>query len=332
MTMRITMRRSLLFAAFLAAGVSPGCDKQSSQRGDQETAGDPVVYTTFYPTTYFAERIAGDAVRVVCPCPEDADPATWMPDAPALAAYQKAGLIVINGASFEKWIEKAALPESRIVDTAKPLRDEFIVLEDAVSHAHGPEGGHSHEGTDGHTWLDPVNAKRQAARIKRAMIQRWPDKKAAFDVGHAGLAADLDGLDLRLKFISQKLRGRRLFSSHPAYNYLARRYAWQQKYFFLEPDELPAEETLAKMKAEIALQAADLMLWESPPSPMVADAVARELNVVNVVFSPCESLSAEDRARGADYVSLMKENLDRLEAAARELPDLATSERWRPAF
>ncbi len=319
MAARLTKQRNLHLATVVISCVASGCDRKSSQPGEQALAGDPVVYTTFYPTTYFAERIAGEAVKVVCPCPEEADPATWMPDAGTLAAYQKAGLIVINGASFEKWIERASLPESRMVDTSKPLTSELITQKDAVTHSHGPEGGHSHEGIDGHTWLDPINATKQAAQIKRAMIGRWPDRKAVFDVGHAGLAGDLDGLDLRLRSISQMLRGRRLLSSHPAYNYLARRYGWQLRYFFLEPDELPDEETLAKIKADLALQSADLMLWESPPSPMVADAVARELNVVNVVFSPCESRSAEDRARGADYISLMKESLDRLEAAAREV-------------
>ncbi len=33
-----------------------------------------VVLTTFYPTTYFAQRIAGDHLQVDCPLPDGADP------------------------------------------------------------------------------------------------------------------------------------------------------------------------------------------------------------------------------------------------------------------
>ena len=35
-----------------------------------------------------------------------------------LAAYQRADLIVLNGAGFAKWVAGASLPPSRVVDTA----------------------------------------------------------------------------------------------------------------------------------------------------------------------------------------------------------------------
>ena len=37
----------------------------------------PVVYTTFYPTAYFTQRIAKDYAKVVCPVPEDEDAIFW---------------------------------------------------------------------------------------------------------------------------------------------------------------------------------------------------------------------------------------------------------------
>ena len=56
------------------------------------------------------------------------------------------------------------------------------------------------------------------------------------------------------------------------------------------------------------------MLWESEP---LSESVAtlKERGITSVTFSPCELLSAEDRAAGADYLSVMRENLDRLERA-----------------
>jgi zinc transport system substrate-binding protein len=72
-------------------------------------------------------------------------------DDQTVAAFQQANLIVVNGASFEKGLAKVTLAESRVVDTAKPLADELIVLTETVTHTHGPQGKHSHEGIDGHT-------------------------------------------------------------------------------------------------------------------------------------------------------------------------------------
>ena len=58
------------------------------------------VYVVNYPLQYFAERIGGPDVRVVFPAPADGDPAFWKPSPEQIAAYQKADLILLNGASY----------------------------------------------------------------------------------------------------------------------------------------------------------------------------------------------------------------------------------------
>ena len=161
-----TIRLPLLAAALIA--LAPGCSKssdsqeqsesQSQTSADTSTAAAPLtVYTTFYPTTYFTQRIGGSHVEVTCPLPDDADPIFWQPDRNTIMAYQKAALIILNGADFEKWALTASLPTGRIVDTARNFTDQFITYE-SVTHSHGPGGDHTHEGIDGHTWIDPTLA------------------------------------------------------------------------------------------------------------------------------------------------------------------------------
>lgn len=308
-------------AVFLAAVT--GCERKEPGQPTTEapraatTAVDksPVVYTTFYPTTYFTQRIGGDAVKVVCPCPVDADPAFWTPDDQTIAAYQQADLIVINGASFEKGLAKVTLPESRIVDTAKPLADEFIVLEETVTHTHGPQGEHSHEGIDGHTWLDPINARIQAGEIRNALVERFPDHAQAFEQGYASLVTDLDALDARLKALAPKLSDQVLLCSHPAYNYVGRRYAWNLKTYHLEPEAMPDHESFAEIKNDLAQQPAKYMLWESQPTEEIADRMSTELGLECIVFSPCEALDSEQLEAGEDFLTVMNENVHRLEQA-----------------
>lgn len=306
--------RTLVIAAGLVAGLFLGAGCDSRKSGPQSAAQPQTtdVYTTFYPTEYFARRIAGDHVKVVNPCPPDADPAFWMPDEQTIAAYQNAALIIINGASFEKWVDKVTLPEARIVETAKPFADEFIVLTDAVTHSHGPAGAHTHEGIDGHTWLDPVNARIQAGEITRALVRQVPDHEQDFVKGYGELGKDLEALGARLKAVSEKMHGHVLLCSHPAYNYIGRRYGWQLKSFHLDPEEMPAEAVWQEIKDFRAQQPAKHMLWEAPPTDEIAAAM-RALGLENIVFSPAESLDAEQRARGEDYLSVMNQNVARLE-------------------
>ena len=148
------MTRLLVLLALLAA-----CGERSPG-GAPPSRAIPLVYTTFYPTTYFAARIGGARVRVVCPLPDGEDPIFWLPDAETIRAYQQADLIVVNDAGFEKWVDKVSLPDAKVVRTARPFRAEWLTYEKAVEHSHGKGGEHAHQGTDGHTWLDPRLAKR----------------------------------------------------------------------------------------------------------------------------------------------------------------------------
>ncbi len=61
-----------------------------------------------------------------------------------------------------------------------------------TSHRHGPEGEHTHKGIDGHTWLDPINAKIQAAAIRQAFAKKWPAHAESFERNFQSLVADLD--------------------------------------------------------------------------------------------------------------------------------------------
>ena len=273
----------------------------------------PEVYTTFYPTQYFAERIGGDLVQVRNPVPEDADPIFWEPSRENLQAYQEADLIILNGAGFEKWVEQATLPEDRIVDTAAPFEDEFIQYEQAITHSHGSAGEHSHEGLDGHTWLDPMHAKIQAAEIKDALAARYPDRAEAFEQGYAALAADLDQIDQALARYQESYDGKPFFASHPAYNYIARRYEWNVDNLDLDPEEMPDDETFTEIKERMAHHPAEYIVWEGEPTPEIAERFREELGLESITFSPAELLGEEERAAGVDYLQVMKENLERIE-------------------
>lgn len=302
--------RGIVLSALTVAALAPAL----APAEDKAPAGKFVVYTTFYPTTYFVERIAGERVQVVNPCPPDADPAFWNPDAKTLEAYQKADLIVTNGADFEKWIDKASLPETKIVDTSRVFKDEYIVLKDAIKHSHGKGGEHTHEGVDGHTWVDPVNAKRQAQQIRDALIKRLPQHKDDFNHGFDGLAKDLDALDARLKTVSEKIKDLELLANHPAWNYVARRYGWKLQTFAIDPETLPSDEVLAKMKAYADEHKPKFMLWEEAPAEPVAAKLHNDFGLTHLVFAPCECLAPEDAKAGKDYIKLMNENIDRLGA------------------
>ena len=98
----------------------------SFSSADDNPSGKLTIYTVNYPLKYFAERIAGEHAKVVFPAPKDIDPAYWMPDRKIISDYQKADLILLNGAHYAKWTEKVSLPRSKMVDTSRKFKNRYI--------------------------------------------------------------------------------------------------------------------------------------------------------------------------------------------------------------
>ena len=301
---------AVFFALVSCSGeTSPAEGEKGSGNHDASLS----VYTTFYPTEYFAKRIGGDLVQVVCPVPDGEDAIFWKPDAAAIQSYQKADLIVLNGAGFAKWVAQVSLPENRVIDTARPFESEFVRYETAASHSHGGKGEHTHEGIDGHTWLDPVNAKVQASEIFKALKARIPNHVDDLGKRYRALCEDLDKLDEGLKSIDPTTP---LLASHPAYNYLVQRYKWKKlRNLDLDPEEMPSDQVFASIREGLEEHPTKIILWEGEPNPEIAKRFADELGLKSVVFSPCELLKAEERSAGVDYLSVMRDNLKRLSDA-----------------
>lgn len=302
----MTLRALLAVMVMLAC--TPGCRRETPVTPTPVEQGG--VMTTFYPTTYFAARIAGGSVHVDCPLPAGEDPATWQPDEDAMKQYQSASLVVINGASFEQWVPRAPLPRSRVVDTTSAVQDELLRYEEAVTHSHGMAGEHSHEGIDGHTWLDPIMAVAQAESILEGMIATYPEHADAFRANAQRLTSDLRAIDAELMALSQVMEDVAVICSHPAYNYLGRRYGWKLVIVNMDPEVMIGADEVHALEQAAEGAARCVVLWESAPSVDNQQAVRDAIGAPSVVYSPCERVPD-----GGDFVSVMRGNIERLRSA-----------------
>ena len=276
---------------------------------------DGRVLATFFPLESMATVIAGDAVEVHCPLPAGADPQFHKPTRAELALYQRASLVLTNGAGFERWLASASLPPSRVVDTASQF-SEPLIEHTGMTHSHGFEGDHSHAGTDGHYWLDPLLAREQARRCAEAMSRAFPEHAGTFAAGLARLEAELGALHER--FASSIPQGTRLIASHPAYDYLARRYTWEVHSLDLDPHSPLSEVQLAELEHLNGSLEPALILWESEALPATRESLESHLSLRSVVFSPAENPSAAQRAEGATFLDILTTNLLLLETALGE--------------
>ena len=276
-----------------------------------ESLAQPTVYAVNYPLQYFAERIGGEQVSVVFPAPPGEDPAFWKPDVSVIVAFQAADLILINGAAYAKWLKTASLPKSKLLDTSRRFRADYIKTEDLAVHSHGPSGEHSHAGTAFTTWLDLRQAAQQAEAVMDGLSRLLPEHQDTFEQRYVELAQDLLALDERLDTLVAGQREQPLLASHPVYQYLARRYGLNLQSVLWEPEVLPDAEQWDELQSMLRTHPATWMLWEGDPLAASVDRL-HALGVRSLVFDPCGNTPEQ-----GDFLSVMQQNVTRLQQAFR---------------
>ena len=269
------------------------------------------VYVVNYPLKYFAERIGGPHVKVTLPVPADVDPVYWAPGIADIGAYQQADLILLNGAGYAKWVNKVSLPRSKTVDTSRGLKNKYITVKETMTHSHGGDGEHAHEGLAFTTWLDLSFAAKQADAVFEALARKQPRQKDLFRANYLALENDLLALDSRMKAIVSNNNTVPIIFSHPVYEYLAKGYGFNGKSVHWEPDQEPIPSQIAELNKLMETHSAKWMIWEGPPIKPAMDKL-RVMGIQSAVFDPCGNEPSE-----GDFLSVMQRNVSNLEPIFR---------------
>ena len=268
-----------------------GCSGDHSRHPTETASADSgplVVYVTNYPLKFFADRIGGQYVAVRFPAPPDIDPAYWVPDSETISEFQQADLILFNGAGYEGWAETASLPRSKICVTSDGFSADYIALENAVSHSHGPEGEHAHGATAFTTWLDPTLAVKQAKAICDRLETLRPAHAEAFRAGFNALRGELEALDRDVAALVSRAPNEPVVFSHPVYQYFERRYGINGISVHWEPDEAPTDAMWSDLEQRLKAHPARWMIWEGQPLADISERLAKQ-GLSSIVFAPVET-------------------------------------------
>jgi zinc transport system substrate-binding protein len=278
-----------------------------AESGPQHT--QPMVAVTNYPLQYFTERIVGDHIEVIFPIPSDVDPAFWVPEPGGVLAFQSADVILLNGASYSKWLDKVTLPRRNLVNTSQPFKDRYIQIQDVTTHRHGPQGKHAHAGLAFTTWIDFQQAIQQAEAILKALVNLSPQYEKPFEANFLDLKNDLLALDQRLEQIVANNRAQPLVASHPIYDYFSRRYDLNIRSVLWEPDVVPDARQWAELERLLINHPAKWMIWEGEPNSQSVEQL-KSLGIDSVIFDPVGNVP-----KNGDFLRIMDQNVESLKQA-----------------
>ena len=273
----------VLSAAVLIAAGAPSAGAVSKRS----------VVAAFYPVAYAAQRVGGNRVDVTNLTPAGAEPHDLELTPEQIDEILDADVVFDLGQGFQPAVEKAA--EQRDGPTVSLL-------------PHGTR--------DPHIWLDPVRMEAIVRRVQRSLTQADPAGRAVYARNADTFVAELDGLNDRYAQGLATCARKVIVTGHEAFGYLARRYGLRQEGVAgLSPDAEPDAQRLGQLADLVKRQGVTTVFTEELVSPRIADTLAREAGVKTDTLNPLEGLTDTEVARGAGYVTVMDQNLHKLERA-----------------
>lgn len=277
------------------------------------------VAASFYPLAFLSEQIGGDAVSVTQITPGGVEPHDYEPTPQQIAAVHTAKVFIMNGAGVDGWADKVrddltqnGILTLRMLDQITPLGG---FNENGEADPTRPSSANA-DIQDPHIWLDPVNVEKEATLIRDAFISADPIHADVYRTNANALTTKLTDLDQSYRSSLKTCRIRAAVVSHNAFRYMAKEYGFQTLAIAgLSPDQEPAPKRMAELADFARKNGVKYIFFETLVSPKLAQTVADEIGAQSLVLNPIEGLTADDVAKGEDYLSIMRENLHNLRAA-----------------
>ena len=316
--MNINRLSALVCACTLSLSLLTGCGTQPADTATDD--GRLRVLTSFYPMYDFACKIGGDCIDVTNMVPSGTEPHDWEPSTNDLKNLEKADVFIYNGADMEPWADDLLVSRSDTLHVVEASENvELRTTDGEHEHAHEHEGADHHHGDfDPHVWLDPENAKIEMEAIRDALCAADPENSTVFQSNYEKYAAELDALDAEFREKLASLPSRTIVVAHEAFGYLCDAYGLTQVGIEgLSPDSEPDPGRMAEVIDFVREHSISTIFFEELVSPKVAEAIASETGAQAKMLSPLEGLSDEQAAAGADYFSVMHDNLAALMEALK---------------
>jgi zinc transport system substrate-binding protein len=290
--------------AVLIATLAAACGGADSAGSGQQ------VVAAFYPIAYAAEQVTPGA-DVTNLTPAGTEPHDLELTPRDVERIRGADLVLYLGRGFMPALEDALGDHEHAVDLLAGLS----LLRGSAEHSHEPEASrpreeseHANENAlDPHVWLDPMRYAVMAERIATALGE---------PAGASGFRARLEELDDDFRSGLATCKRRVIVTSHAAFAYLADAYDLEQITLTgVSPEAEPSANAIEDLVHEVEEEGVTTVFFETLVSPRLAQTVARESGATTAVLNPLEGLTDDESDAGADYFSVMRENLAALRTA-----------------
>jgi zinc transport system substrate-binding protein len=313
------MRKAIILiyaALILSLGPATVADNQKLQ-----------VVTTIFPLYDWSWQIGGEKVEVKQLLPPGVEAHTFSPSPEDVLRLNKADAFVYTGEYMEPWAEDllagVANKNLKVIDASQGIElvaeEDHEEMETAGHHEqrqgqpHEPKHEHGH--LDPHIWLDPVLAQTMVRTIATGLAARDPDNKDYYRANAEAYNAQLEKLNQEIAAgLAPCKQDTIIYGGHFAFGYFARRYGLEHvsPYPGFAPDSEPSPRAIAHLIKQMRERGSKAIYYEELLEPKVAKVIADETRAELLLLHGVHNLTKEERLQGMSYLSIMRDNLQRL--------------------
>lgn len=310
---RSLLRRLCLSLALLLspAWLLAGCEAGTNAKNRQEHKQGIVVVATLFPQYDFAREIVGDLGTIELLLAPGMESHSFDPTTADMKQINEADIFLYTGPELETWVAQIADSFSEdllVVDLSSGILEEI----------EGDSEDDHHHDVDPHIWTNPRYAIRMVEQIRDALCKADPDHAENYKQNAQAYLTELENLDQAFEEAVQS--GKRKEIVHGgrfALYHFAKRYdiSWKAAYDSCSAQMEPSAKTVAALTEEIKEKEIPVIFYEELVEPTVARSISEETGSKMLLFHSCHNVSAAEFKEGANYLDLMKKNLENLKTA-----------------
>ncbi len=183
-------------------------------------------------------------------------------------------------------------------------------------HKHEPAHDHDANATDGHLYLDPVNAATIATRMAEVLAKVHPAEADRFKANAEAFGREMSALTAELETKTKPLTGRPFIVFHDAYQYFEKRFGLEAAgSVTVSPEVAPSAKRLTALRRRIGELKAVCVFSEPQFEPRLVATITEKTKARRGVLDP---LGVSIPAGVAHYPTLLRNLATDLAACLKE--------------
>ena len=322
---------AILLAAVMLLSLSACGEKSENGKNDD---GNIDVVTTVFPIYDWAKNIVGEMnnVNLTMMLDTGVDLHSFQPTAEDLLNITECDMFIYVGGESDSWVDdalKTVSTNAKVLNLMDILGDavkeeeivEGMEAEEEHEHDHGEEEhDHEHEEEEGpeydeHVWLSLKNARKCVEKITEAFSEIDPDNMKQYQANSDNYGKKLTKLDEKFEgTIKEAKYNTVLFGDRFPFRYLVDDYGLDYFAAFVgcSAESEASFETISFLADKLKELGLPAILTLEGTDHKLADTILSTSGTDAKILSvdSLQSVTKESVENGADYITIMEENLN----------------------